>query len=155
RVLEQQTREGGTFWHKRVVTADRVRNRIERVIDFATVRGWRSGDNPARWRGYLEEALPAPRKVRPVKHLRALPYADVPALLAPLAADETVNGKALRFIILTACRLNEAKATWDEIDFEAAEWVIPKERMKARREHRVPLSPQVVELLKGLYREEG
>ena len=156
RVLEQQTCDGGTFWHKRVVTADRVRNRIERVIDFAKVRGWRTPDNPARWRGYLEEALPAPRKVAPVKHLRALPYEDVPAVVAALTADETVNGKALRFIILTAARLGEALgARDDEIDLEAAEWVIPGLRMKGRREHRVPLSPQAVELLKGLYREEN
>jgi integrase len=158
RVLEQQTREGGTFWHQRVVTADRVRNRIERVLDFATVRGWRSGDNCARWRSYLENVLPAPRKVAPVTHLAALPYADVPALMARLAADETVDSKALRFTILTAARINETLgATWDEIgDLAAAEWIIPKERMKkGKREHRVPLSPQVVELLRGLYREEG
>jgi integrase len=155
-VLEQQTREGGSFWHQRVVTADRVRNRIERVIDFATVRGWRSGDNPARWRGYLQQALPAPRKVASITHLAALPYAQVPALMATLAADETVDSKALRFTVMTAARIGEALgATWDEIDIDAAEWVIPKERMKGRREHRVPLSPQVVELLKGLYREEG
>jgi integrase len=153
-VLEQPTRAGGTFWHDNPVTADRVRNRMERTLDFARVHGWRSGDNPARWRGYLAEALPAPRKVAPVKHLDAAPYAQVPGIMAALPAD--VNGNALRFVVLTAARLGEALgARWDEIDFAAAEWTIPRERMKGRREHRVPLSPQAVELLKGLYREEN
>jgi integrase len=157
RVLEQQTREGGTFWVKRVVTADRVRNRIERVLDYATVRAWRSGDNCARWRSYLENVLPAPRKVASVKHLDAVPYGEVPQLMAKLAADESVTGKALCFVILTCVRVSEAlNARWDpEIDLAAAEWTIPASRMKGRKEHVVPLSPQVVALLKGLYREEG
>jgi integrase len=103
--------------------------------------------------------LKAPRQAAPVTHLPALPYAQVPALMATLAADEPVDSKALHFTILTAARIGEALgATWDEIgdlDAPECEWVIPKERMKGRREHRVPLSPQVVELLKGLYREEG
>jgi integrase len=155
RVLEQKLRHGeGTFWVKRAITADRVRNRIERTLDFATVRGFRSGDNPARWRGYLEEALPSPRKVRPVKHLDAVPYDAVPKLMAEL--DASVGAQALRFTILTAARLGEAVgARWDEFDMEAAEWVIPKERMKSRREHRVPLSEPVLELLRSLYREEN
>jgi integrase len=155
RVLEQKLRHGeGTFWHQRAITADRVRNRIERVLDFATVRGWCAGDNPARWHGYLEGALPSPRKVRPVKHLDAVPYDAVPKLMAGL--DSSVGAQALRFTILTAVRLGEAAgARWNEIDLDAAEWVIPAARMKSRREHRVPLSPQVVELLKGVYREEG
>ena len=156
RVLEQKIKGGGTFWTKRPITADRVRNRIERVLDFATVRGFRSGDNPARWRAYLEEALPPPRRLRPVQHLRALAYGDVPGLMAVLAADETVAPQALRFTILTACRIGEALgATWDEIDLAAREWIIPAARMKSRREHRVPLSPQAIELLKVLFREDG
>jgi integrase len=118
------------------------------------VHEWRSGDNPARWRGYLQEALPAPRKVAPIKHLDAAPYQDVPRIMAALPPD--VNGNALRFVILNAARLGEALgARWDEIDLDSAEWVIPASRMKGRREYRVPLSPQVVQLLKGLYREEG
>jgi integrase len=153
-VLEQPTRAGGTLWHDNTVTADRVRNRMERILDFARVHEWRSGDNPARWRGYLAEALPAPRKVAPVKHLDAAPYAEVPGIMAALAPD--VNGNALRFVILTAARLGEALgARWDEIDFAAAEWTIPRETMKGRREHRVPLSPQAMELLRKLYREDG
>jgi integrase len=155
RVCEQRLRTGeGTFWVKRAITADRVRNRIERVLDFATVRGFRSGDNPARWRGYLEEALPSPRKLAPVKHLDAMPYDDVPKLMCEL--DGSVAAQALRFTILTAARINETVgAQWTEIDLDAAEWLIPAERMKSRRTHLVPLSPQVVDLLKGLYREEG
>jgi integrase len=156
KVLEQQTRDGGTFWHKRVVTADRVRNRIERTLDYATVREWRSGDNCARWRNYLENVLPAPRKVASVKHLDAVPYDEVPALMAKLAADEGVTSKALRFTILTAVRINEALgAKWDEIDFDSATWTIPATRMKARKVHVVPLCPTVIALLKGLYTEEG
>jgi integrase len=154
KVLEQQLRTGGgSFWIKRAITADRVRNRIERVLDFAAVRGFRSGDNPARWRGYLEEALQAPRKVAPVKHLHALPYAEVPQLIANM--DASVSAQALRFVILTAARVGEALgAKWEEIDLEAAEWVIPASRMKSRREHRVPLSPRTLELLRSLYREQ-
>jgi integrase len=162
RVLEQRLPNrikgapGDVFWNAKTITADRVRNRIERVIDFATVRGWRSGDNPARWKSFLDQVLAAPRSIRPVQNMRAAPYAEVPTIMAALAADPSVSAQALRFIVLTAARLGEAiKANWSEIDLDAAEWVIPKERMKARREHRVPLSPQVLELLRGLYREDG
>jgi integrase len=133
-----------------------VRERIQRVIDFATVRGWRTGDNPARWKSFLDQVLAAPRSIRPVQNMRAVPYAEVPAVMAALAADQNVAAQCLRFIILCSCRLGEAlKATWSECDLEAAEWTIPASRMKGRREHRVPLSPQAVELLRSLYREEG
>jgi integrase len=153
-VCEQRTRGGGSFWIERAITADRVRWRIERVLDFATVRGFRSGDNPARWRGYLENVLPSPRKVRPVKHLDAVPYDAVPKLLAEL--DGSVAAQALRFTILTAARLGETVgARRDEIDFDGAAWVIGKERMKSRREHVVPLGPQVVDLLRNLPTEEN
>jgi integrase len=162
RVLEQRLPNrikgspGDVFWNAKTITADRVRNRIERVIDFATVRGWRSGDNPARWKSFLDQVLAAPRSIRPVRNMRAVPYAEVPTVMAALAADPSVSAQALRFIVLTAARLGEAiKANWSEIDLDAAEWVIPKERMKGRREHRVPLSPQAVELLRSVYREDG
>ena len=164
RVLEQKLpsrikgADGGVFWNAKTITADRVRNRIERVLDWAEARGYRTAGtpNPARWRGFLDQLLAAPRKIAPVKNMRAVPYPEVPAVMAALAADQNVAAQCLRFIILTACRLGEAlKATWNEVYFEGAEWVIPKERMKGRREHRVPLSPQAVELLKGLYREDG
>ena len=106
--------------------------------------------------GFLDQLLAAPRKIAPVKNMAAVPYPEVPAVMAALAADQNVAAQALRFIILTAARLSEAiEAPWSEIDLEAAEWHIPAERMKGRRPHTVPLSPQAIELLKGLYREEG
>jgi integrase len=148
--------DGAVFWNAKTVTADRVRSRVERVIDFATVRGWRTGDNPARWRNWLDTVLAKPRAIRPVRHMRATPYSELPAVMAALATDQNVAAQCLRFIILCSCRLGEAlKATWTEVDIEAAEWVIPASRMKGRKEHRVPLSPQAVELLRSLYREEG
>jgi integrase len=163
RVLEQKLpsrikgADGGVFWSTKAITASRVRERIQRVIDFATVRGWRTGDNPARWKSFLDQVLAAPRSIRPVQNMRAVPYSEVPAVMAALAADQgNVAAQCLRFIIMTSCRLGEAlKATWDEIDLQAAEWTIPASRMKARREHRVPLSREAVELLHSLYREEG
>jgi integrase len=146
---------GGPFWNTRPITADRVRNRIERILDFATVSGWRTGDNPARWRNFLDQVLPAPRKIAPVKHMRAVPFAEIPGLMQLLAADQSVGAQCLRFIILTACRPGSViESPWTEVNLDAAEWVIPKERMKARtREHRVPLAPQAVTLLRSLLRE--
>jgi integrase len=164
RVLEQKLSsrikgaDGGVFWNAKTITADRTRNRIERVLDWAEARGYRASGtpNPARWGGFLDQLLAAPRKVAPVQHMRSVPYAEVPAVTAALAADQNVAAQCLRFIILNSCRLGEAlKATWDEIDLEAAEWVIPAARMKGRKEHRVPLSPQAMELLRSLYREEN
>jgi integrase len=157
RVLEQKLKTGGTFWLMRPTTADRVRNRIERVLDFATARGFRSGDNPARWKGFLDTLLPKPSKVAPVKNLAAVPYDQVPAVMAVLAADATVAAKALAFIIMTASRMSEAlDATWGaEVDLANAVWTVPATRMKSRREHCVPLSPQVVALLRSLPREDN
>jgi integrase len=162
RVLEQPIRDrirgesGSTFWNKRSQTADRTRRRIEQVLDFATVRGWRSGDNPARWKSFLDQVLARPRAIAPIRNMRAVAYAEVPAVMTALAADQGVAAQCLRFIVLVAARLSEAvKATYDEIDFKAAEWRVPKERMKARRAHVVPLSPQALELLRGIYREQG
>jgi integrase len=164
RVLEQKlpTRikgaDGPVFWNSRTVTADRVRSRVERVLSFAEARGWRpeGTPNPARWRGFLDLILAKPRSIAPVKNMRAAAYTQVPEIMAALLADPDVAAQAMRFIILTGCRLGEAiKATWDEVDLKAAEWTIPPSRMKGRREHRVPLCPQAVELLRGLYTESG
>jgi integrase len=164
RVLEQKLpsrikgADGGTFWNERAVTADRVRARVQTVLDWAEARGYRAAGtpNPARWRGFLDQLLAAPRRIAPVRNMAAVPYAEVPAVMAALATDQNVAAQCLRFIILTTARLGEAlKATWDEVNLEAAEWTIPASRMKGRREHRVPLSPQAVELLRSLYREEG
>jgi integrase len=154
RVLEQKLpREGGTFWTKRAVTADRTRNRIERVLDWAEARDFRTAGtpNPARWKGFLDQLLAKPRKIAPLQNMPSVPYSEVPALMQTLSAEESVASAALRFIVMTGCRLSEAlKATWEEIDLKAAEWVIPKERMKARKPHTVPLSPQVMALLDDL-----
>jgi integrase len=147
----------GTLWLTRVVTADRVRNRIETILDFCAARGHRpKGANPAAWSGNLEHVLPAPAKVARVSHHRAMSYAGVPALMAKLATREGVGVKALQFLILTAARSGEVLgAKWDEVDLDGALWTLPPERMKARRPHKVPLAPQVIELLDSLYREDG
>ena len=164
KVLEQKVPEAikgnpaGVFWQVRTTTANRVRNRIELVLDWAVVRGHRPQGvpNPARWQGNLSEALPKPGKVAPVVNHRAVPYKEMPELMAQLATHEGVGVKALQFAILTAARRGEVLgARWDEIDFDAAMWTVPAERMKGRREHRVPLARHVVELLKGLYTEDG
>lgn len=148
-------------WNSKTETINRVRNRIELVLDWAAVRGFRSKDNPARWRGNLDKLLPAPSKVAPVKSHRALPTAQIPTFMSKLAEIEGIAARCLEFVVLTACRSGEARmATWDEIDWEASTWNIPGDRMKAGRPHRVPLSLPVVSLLKALPRlatlqEEG
>jgi integrase len=162
-VLEQKVpaakgRPDGTFWNTRTTTANRVRNRIELVLDWASVRGYRPQGvpNPARWQGHLSEVLPSPRHVARIVPHRAVPYPEVPALVSALRQREGVAAKALTFTILTAARAGETLgALWSEIDLDQAAWTVPAERMKARRAHRVPLALTVVELLKGLYRENG
>ena len=136
------------IWSTKTETASRVRGRIENVLDWATVRGFRSGDNPARWRGHLEMALPARAKSRKVKHHAALPIDDVPPFLARLRELDSLGALAFEFAILTACRTGEViAARWDEVNFEDATWTIPAERMKAARIHRVPLSTRCREIL--------
>ena len=121
-------------------TASRVRGRIESVLDWATVRGYRKGDNPARWRGHLESLLPGPSKVRRVEHHAALPYSEIGAFMAELRQQQGVAARAFEFLILTAARTGEAiGARWDEIDMTQALWCIPAGRMKGGKEHRVPL----------------
>jgi integrase len=146
------------IWNDKTITADRVRNRIEQILGWCTVRGHRAGDNPARWAGHLGEVLPSPRQVAPKVHHAALPYAALPSFTSNLRErdNEGIAPLALQFLILTASRTNEVLgARWDEIDFATATWTIPASRMKARREHRVPLSPAAVELLRKLPRENG
>src|SRR4051812_10697987 len=144
------------IWLGKTETASRVRGRIEAVLDWATVRGHRNGDNPARWKGHLAGVLPAPGAVARRSHYPALPWAQVAAFMAELRAHEDIPARALAFTILTAARTGEVVgARWSEIDLETCTWVIPAARMKSRREHRVPLSPRAVELLSGLYREDG
>lgn len=142
------------IWTTKPETASRVRGRIEAVLDWARVRGYRSGENPARWRGHLAALLPAKSRVRTVRHHPALAYAQVPAFMAELGEQEGVAALALRFTILTAARTNEATgATWSELDLAEAVWTVPAKRIKAGKEHRVPLSDgalQVVEQMRAV-----
>jgi integrase len=161
-VLEQKVaaakgNPAGSFWLTRTTTADRTRNRIQLVLDWAVVRGYRPPvPNPARWKGHLSNTLPAPGKIAKVEHHRAVPFAEVPEVMGNLTAQEGIGAQAVRLAVLTATRSNEVLgATWDEIDFKAATWTIPAERMKARKEHRVPLSAPAIELLEQLYTEDG
>jgi integrase len=129
------------IWLTRHATARRVRTRIEAVLDWATVRGYRRGDNPARWRGHLDHLLSAQGKVRRVKHHTALPYADVGAFMSDLRARPETSAMALEFAILTAVRTSEVRgARWSEFDSERRVWTISADRMKGAREHRVPMS---------------
>jgi integrase len=134
------------LWRTKTETASRVRGRIESVLDYATARGWRTGDNPARWRGHLENLLPARSKVRRVEHHAALPWRDVGAFMGQLRRQQGVAARALEFLILTGARTGEVLgARWSEIDADT--WTVPGERMKAGREHRVPLSAAALAVL--------
>jgi integrase len=136
------------LWRTKTETASRVRGRIESVLDFATARGWRVGDNPARWKGHLQNLLPAASKVARVVHHAALPWREVGAFMAQLKDQDGVAPWALAFTVLTAARTGEAVgASWSEIDLGEKLWRIPAERMKAAREHRVPLSTGAMDVL--------
>lgn len=144
------------IWHTKTETASRLRGRIENVLAWATVSGYRAGDNPARWKGNLEHALPRASKVRKVTHHAALSWQQVPAFMASLHQREGMGARALEFLILTATRSGEVRlATWDEIDFDSKLWTIPAERMKAGKQHRIPLSEPALKLLRALPRFEG
>jgi integrase len=139
------------IWTTKTETASRLRGRIEQVIDWAAARGYRSKDNPARWRGHLDKLLPARSKVAKVEHHPALPAAHMGAFMARLRAAEGMGARALEFAILTAARSGEVRgATWAEVDKTAKTWTIPAIRMKAGREHRVPLSEAALTLLNAL-----
>jgi integrase len=145
------------IWTTKAITADRVRNRVENILDWCVVRGHRPpGTNPARWTGHLDQVLPAVRQVAPRGHFAAIAYSALPGLVNELREQEEIAARALEFLILCAARRGEVLgATWDEIDFASATWIVRPDRMKARREHRVPLSDRAVEILKGLPREDG
>jgi integrase len=139
------------IWARKPETASRVRGRMEAVLDWAKVRGYRTGENPARWRGHLDHLLPAKSKVRKVEHHAALPYAQVGAFVASLHEQPGVSAHTLEFLILTATRTGETLgATWDEVDIGAKLWTIPAGRMKAGKEHRVPLSDAALAVLKEM-----
>lgn len=144
------------LWTIKTETASRVRSRIELVLSFAKALGLRQGENPAAWRGHLDALLPPPGRVRSVRHHPALPYTQVPQFMTALTEVGGTGARALEFAILTATRSGEVRrATWAEIDLEAGVWTIPASRMKAKREHRVPLSGAALQLLRALPRVEG
>lgn len=137
------------IWRAKAETASRVRGRIETILDAAKARGYREGENPARWRGHIAQILPARARLTRGHH-KAMPYEDIPIFLAALQQREAIAALALEFTILTAARTGEViGAQWDEIDLDKAVWTIPANRMKAGKEHRVPLSLRAVEILKS------
>jgi integrase len=136
------------LWRDKTETAARVRGRIESILDYAKARGWREGENPARWRGHLAQLLPARAKVARVEHHAALPWRKAGAFMMRLRQHSGISTRALEFLILTASRSGEVRgARWDEIDLEHAVWTVPAGRIKGGREHRVPLSEQAVAVL--------
>jgi integrase len=141
------------IWHEKPETASRVRGRIESVLSFATVSEYRSGENPARWRGHLDQLLPSRKKLATVKHHDAVPYAEMPSFMAELRGKDGVYARALEFTILTAARTAEVVgARWVEFDLDARIWTVPKERMKGGKEHRAPLSDRALHILSGMPR---
>jgi integrase len=139
------------IWATKTQTANRIRGRMESVLDWAKARDLREGENVARWRGHLDQLLAAPSKVRSVRHHPALSYAELPAFLENLRSKDAISRRALEFVVLTAVRTREGIwARWDEIDFGARMWVIPAQRMKGGREHRVPLSTRAIAILKEM-----
>jgi integrase len=139
------------IWREKTETAIRTRGRIERILDWARASGFRTGENPARWRGHLDQLLPQPSKIAKVEHHAALPYAEVADFMRQLRDQGGAAARALEFTILTAARTGEAiGARWDEMDFAARVWNVPAARMKAGKPHRVPLSAGALDLLKGL-----
>ena len=139
------------IWQTKSETASRLRGRIESVLDWATVRGYRKGENPARWRGHLDKLLPARAKIQKVVHHPALPYSEIADFMVSLRTQEGIAARALEFLILTAARTGEIiGARWNEVDLEEKIWVVPGARMKAAREHRVPLSGPALAILKKM-----
>ncbi len=150
------------IWAAKPETASRVRGRIESILDYAAARGWRESENPARWRGHFDKLLPAPSKAKravrqttgPEEHHAALPYAEIAAFLAELRRQPGMAARALEFLILTAARTGEViGARWEEFDLTAKVWTIPADRMKAGKEHRVPLSDAALAIVAELAKE--
>jgi len=143
-------------WQEKTETATRLRQRIESILSWATVSGYRKGDNPARWKGHLDAILPKPGKIKGVKHFKALPWQNIGAFMQDLRKHDGMGARCLEWLILTACRSGEARlATWDEIDIETRTWTIPGERMKTGKEHKVPIVDDALKLLESLPRFQG
>lgn len=154
-VLEQETAVNkdlkGKLWFVKTETAKRLLGRIKSVLDYATVNEYRSGTNPAQWTGHLSTQLPSPKKLQKKEHHPAVPYQQMGDFMLKLRANQSISAKAVEFLILTAVRSGSVRqAEWNEIDFDKALWTIPAEHTKARQEHRVPLQPQAIALLKSL-----
>jgi integrase len=142
------------IWREKPETAKRVRGRIEQVLAAAKVEGYRTGENPARWRGHLDKLLPQPAKLAPVQHHKAIPYVELPAFMAELRGRPGISARALEFTILNVARTSEAiGAKWEEFDLREKVWTIPATRMKAGDEHRVPLSDRATRILASLPRD--
>jgi integrase len=142
------------IWYDKTETAARLRGRIEAILDWAKARGYRDGENPARWKGHLDKLLPAKGKVAPVQHHPALPYSKIPDFMKKLRAESGKAARALEFAVLTAARTSEAlEATPSEIDLQARIWTVPPERLKGRREgdkpHLVPLCDSAIDIIKS------
>ena len=144
------------IWTEKTETATRLRQRLEQILSWATVSGYREGENPARWKGHLSEILPKPSKVRKRSHFKALPWQEIGAFMVELRKRQGMSARALEFAILTACRSGEVRgAVWGEVDIKNKIWTIPAERMKMKKEHRVPLCEDAISLLKKTPRLEG
>ncbi len=141
------------MWAEKTETAKRLRGRIESVLGWATTSGYRQGENPARWRGHLENLLAAPNKIKPVKHQPSLPWKEIGRFMCSLRQQDGIAPRALEFLILTATRTGETlEAKWDEINLETGLWIIPAIRMKAGVEHHVPLSKEAIDLISKMPR---
>ena len=139
------------LWQDKTATANRIRGRLEAILSWAKVRGYRSGDNPAQWRGHLAQVLRSKAAIQKPQHYAALHYSELPDFMAELTQREGIAARALEFTILCAARTGETiGATWEEIDQDNKVWIIPAARMKASKEHRVPLSDRALEILNGL-----
>ena len=144
------------IWTEKTETATRIRGRLESILDWAKVRGLRGGENPAAWKGHLDHMLPAPTRLKNVQHHPAVPVKDMPAFMLQLRQAAGIAAQALDFLILTAARSGEVRGVaWDEVNLDEAIWVVPAERMKMKREHRVPLSKPALEILKRQPRMES
>jgi integrase len=158
-LLQESThRDGsaGKLWYIKAETAKRLLDRIRTVLDYATVNEYRSGTNPATWKGYLDTQLPSPKGLKQVKHQPAVPHAQVGDFMAKLRLNESISAKALEFLILTGVRSGSVRmADWSEIDLRLKLWIIPAAHTKTKEEHRVPLQAQAIKLLKSLPRVAG
>jgi integrase len=158
KVLQQKVGTGPdvpTLWNAKTETASRIRGRIESVLSWAKAKGHRKGENPASWRGHLDQILPAKSKVAKVTHHPALPYSEIPAFMPALRAQKGTPARALEFTILTIARTTETiEAEWVEIDFGARLWTVPAERMKGEEEHVVPLCARSLEILRDMREQD-